>query len=832
MAIYNLKVSPAKGRSAVNKFEYIGRVNNFSWEKVDKYDDFVYSENCNMPLFAQENPIEFWKKCEEHERMNSNLFREIEFSLIHELSVEENIELATKFAQDIFNKDYVYSLAVHSKKSNNNDIENIHCHIMFSERKLDGIKRNSELFFRRFNPKNAELGGARKNEEWNKFSKLYEIRQKWEEIANKKLKEKNLELISSKSLKDQRIDSLLEENYLKAEMLDRPPVGYNANVIRYSTNDELKNDMIEFNNYAKKIKEMKEKEFKILSENFDVENEKAKERFIKSLYEKEGKEYVPSDFDITENIKKEQFNFENIFITSLENQVLINKKENTLKKINALTKEDKTNRALKILTKGKYAKNLNELENLNGIYSQLADKSKFPFTDRKLELENYFDELKTNEHFNIKLKATIENIDSKYKKSKELLLEDLEFLRKNKFIEMYKKYSPEKLEISKTFMKETTNSIKDLKINKKIIDTKISNYKELLNKDYRVELYREINPILVDKYNELKKWRVDLNNISNNQAKTELEIKIATREMSFNILDIKNNIDDKLTMNLKQIRSEYKTLRQEQDSIQGKINLSSHMIKELKNLKEFKILDDIKSLEESYRDLEKNGSNLDKLKYNIQLEKLDNSGKKLDINNSSKLKKFIVSDINKITKKEYSSILKKEIIQLKKEIENSNKQLSKLINIEENIKDRIYDKYTNGEYSKEKNYLKSYELRIKNGYDSLENKIMLESCKDQLKEFENNYKITEEQIKLEKQIIRNDFIDTRLKLINTKENLSNSFKLLKELNKDSQIKSIKRNYNKLNLPRKLKVIQTGRIDFEDQEKIKRKQREWENSFEL
>lgn len=830
MAIYNLRVSPAKGRSAVNKFEYIGRVNNFSWEKIDKYDDFVYSENCNMPLFAKDNPIEFWKKCEEHERMNSNLFREIEFSLIHELSVEENIELATKFAQNIFNKDYVYSLAVHSKKSNNDDIENIHCHIMFSERKLDGIERNSELFFRRFNSKNAELGGTRKNEEWNKFSKLYEIRQKWESIANEKLKEKNLELISSKSLKDQRIDALLEENYLKAEMLDRPPVGYNANVVRYSTNDELKNDIIEFNNYAKKIKEMKEKEFKILSENFDVENEKAKERFIKSLYEKEGKEYVPSDFDITENIKKEQFNFENVFITSLENQVLINRKENTLKKINALTREDKTNRALKIITKGKYSKNLNELEKLNEIYDQLADKSKFPFADKKLELENYFDELKSNEQFSIKLKATIENIDYKYDKSRESLISELEFLRNNKFKEVYNNYSPEKLEMSKIFIKEAVNSIKELKLNKEVIDKKVNDYKEILNKDYRIDLYKEINPILVDKYNELKKWKIDLNNISDNKSKEELKVKIATREMSFDILDIKNNIKEKLDINLKQIRSEYKTLRQQQDDIKGRITLSSLMIKELKNMKEYKILDNIKVLEESYKNIEKTGNILDKLKYNIQLENLYKEGKKLDIKDICELNKFTTPNISEATRKEYSSILKEEIVKLKKEINNSNKKMSKLIDIEENIKDRIYDKYTNGEYSKEKNYLKSYELRIKNGYDSLEDKIMLESCKDQLKEFESNYKITEDQIKLEKQIIRNDFIDTRLKLIKDKEELKDSFKLLKELNKNSKVKSIKRNYNRLNLPRKLKVIQTGRIDFENQEEINRRRREWENSL--
>lgn len=210
MAIYNLRVEPDRGRSAVYRYEYILRVNNFSWEKDKKYDDFLYAENINMPSFAS-NPKYFWECCELYERKNSNTFRTIDFSLPAELSEEENIELATSFAKNLFKDKFVYSLAIHSKPSSIENINNIHCHIMFSERELDGTDRPPELFFKRYNSKNPSLGGCKKDTTWTKYSVLYNIRETWEKIVNEKLEEHNFEKISSKSLFKQRLDSLCDE---------------------------------------------------------------------------------------------------------------------------------------------------------------------------------------------------------------------------------------------------------------------------------------------------------------------------------------------------------------------------------------------------------------------------------------------------------------------------------------------------------------------------------------------------------------------------------------------------------------------------------------------
>ena len=50
------------------------------------------------------------------------------------------------------------------------------------------------------------------------------------------------------------------------------------------------------------------------------------------------------------------FNFEDIFVKSLENRVLLHKKEARLKQINSISDADIESRALNVLTHGEYSK--------------------------------------------------------------------------------------------------------------------------------------------------------------------------------------------------------------------------------------------------------------------------------------------------------------------------------------------------------------------------------------------------------------------------------------------------------------------------------------------
>ena len=58
-------------------------------------------------------------------------------------------------------------------------------------------------------------------------------------------------------------------------------------------------------------------------------------------------------------------NFQNIFVTSLENNVLLHKKEDRLKQINSISDADIESRALNVLTHGEYSKKEIRLKELN-----------------------------------------------------------------------------------------------------------------------------------------------------------------------------------------------------------------------------------------------------------------------------------------------------------------------------------------------------------------------------------------------------------------------------------------------------------------------------------
>lgn len=832
MAIYNLRVTPAKDRDCVLKFKYISRIDDFSWEKNEKYDDFIYSENINMPLFAKENPIQFWENVKRYERVDSNDFREIEFTLPCELSIEENIELSREFAKKILGENYVYSLAVHSKQSTMENIDNIHCHIMFSERELDGIERSPEQFFKRANSKTPEKGGCKKNREWSKFSKLYYIRQEWEEIANKKLAHLGVS-ISSKSLTSQRVEALLENNFLKAEMLDRPPVNIDKKFMKYSTSNEKKEQAKKLFDYAYKLKKIKEKEFRLKSENFEEENQKAKERFIKKYCEEEGIIYSPSVFDVQQKKIESEFNFENIFIKSLDTKILIDKKEKRLKQINSISEKEIENKALSILTKGEYSKKLEKLEELTEFYNNLKNKNNFKFIDKKKELEKYFQDLNNSQYFKEKLSATIKNIKYKYNTEKEEILSDLGFLRNNDYKDFYIKNSPRNYELARELMKETNDYIKELKIDKELIDKEVKEYKNVyLDTDIKREIYSKVKIEAVEKYDELKKWKEKVKSSNNIPEKEEVNKKILERELSFKNFDLKNNIKELVDKEIKIRREKYKELRQIQDDVMGKISYSFLMLKELKTLNEIKILDKVDILKNEYNGLLKQENNkLKKLEYNIELEKTEKTFERI-FKDQIKLQKFTIQAFNQDEKKEFLEKLK---IKIQKKTDE-NKKLGKILSVnlptDENIKTRILDKNTNGMYSNHKSMIKYYEEKISSGLSVKENTIMMSLEKNKLEKIEKNCKIFSEDVKIEKQVMRSEILDITANIRTNNEKIDIYYQIMKKLNIDirKKKKQIRKNNDLDNHKiKKLKVVTSGRIEINDNPDNLRRSM-WENSL--
>lgn len=205
MAIYHLNVrycSKSKGQSAQAKNEYINRNDKYS----KRLDDLQFSGFGNMPKFAENNPQKFWQASDIYERANARVCTEIVFALPRELNLEQQQELVQSFINSTVNSErnkLPYSFAIHNDKANNNP----HCHLIFSERQLDGIERSEEQFFKRANSKNSELGGTKKTADFRDRDFIKAVRKTWSEQANFALeKHGHTARIDERSYQEQGID--------------------------------------------------------------------------------------------------------------------------------------------------------------------------------------------------------------------------------------------------------------------------------------------------------------------------------------------------------------------------------------------------------------------------------------------------------------------------------------------------------------------------------------------------------------------------------------------------------------------------------------------------
>lgn len=205
MSIANLSVkigSKNKGRSAVEKARYVCRLG-----KYQNRGDLVHSDFGHMPSFAKNDPIQFWKAADHNERANSAIYTEHVLTLPRDLNLQQQIDLIDEWAKnELEGKAYQY--AIHHSKSTDGKL-NPHAHLFFSERLQDNIERTEDQFFKRYNAKNPDRGGckkegtgSRKAQENKQF--LIEQRQRFEQLTNEHLQRaKSKTRISLRSYKAQ-----------------------------------------------------------------------------------------------------------------------------------------------------------------------------------------------------------------------------------------------------------------------------------------------------------------------------------------------------------------------------------------------------------------------------------------------------------------------------------------------------------------------------------------------------------------------------------------------------------------------------------------------------
>ena len=161
MAIARLSVKVGKAGKAAPHAEYIDRDEEKKKKEEHAKTDLEHSDYGNMPKWAEHNPITFWQSADLLRAKNGSTYREYEIALPREMNQEQRLELVEEFIQSEIGSKYPYQFAIHNPKAMDGN-DQPHVHLMFNERLQDGIERDPEQYFKRYNSKNPERGGAKK----------------------------------------------------------------------------------------------------------------------------------------------------------------------------------------------------------------------------------------------------------------------------------------------------------------------------------------------------------------------------------------------------------------------------------------------------------------------------------------------------------------------------------------------------------------------------------------------------------------------------------------------------------------------------------------------
>ena len=223
MAVPHMKIKTGGAGKAAPHAEYIAREGEYA-KRLETGEKLEYTEHGNMPAWAQHNPAEFWKAADLFERKNGSTYREFEIALPRELDEQQRIELLKDWVKQEIGDKHPYSLAIHNHKAMDGG-EQPHAHLMFNERRRDGIARDPDQYFKRYNSKHPERGGAQKlntgKDHATRKQEIKEIRNRWETMCNQHLERAGQSIrVNLKSLKDQGINRPPERKYLPSEARD------------------------------------------------------------------------------------------------------------------------------------------------------------------------------------------------------------------------------------------------------------------------------------------------------------------------------------------------------------------------------------------------------------------------------------------------------------------------------------------------------------------------------------------------------------------------------------------------------------------------------------
>ena len=519
MAIFHLSFSNGKVGKGLAHFKYIMGEDRYSY----KENEVIYEKH-NMPPHVSAE--DFWHSADAYERANGRVYKEIRIALPNGFTKKENQDLLNKFLEKELGNNFYYSAVIHDKSSSEDEIRNVHAHIMICPRKIDGIERDIKQFFSRYNSKNIEKGGALKDPYWNKKETLTHFRESWEETLNSALEKKNWRKVSCKSLQQQRKEALAKQDLDLVDFLDREPIQINNYTLKKDKKYYNELDIADWDNYMhnKKVRDLKEELYNLLQKKKEQEIERS--NIFKNLKD------INSAI---RNFNKSDEKFKDIY--SIQEDILmleVEKKhiEQTINKTDEI--KDLQKLEAKILSINLLLKNKNDL--LNKELEELKAGDLFEKKYKELNKKNFQNDykrfLETQSEIS-KLEKGIEENKTKLENSKKITLN---ILTKGEYSKILREYKNEEqaemlLKLEKRFSKGNNKNL--------YIKTKYNlekKYKELINaKTMELEKKRVLNNILegkldfkdknnliIETINSLQK---DIANINNQIEKRELQIK-------------------------------------------------------------------------------------------------------------------------------------------------------------------------------------------------------------------------------------------------------------------------------------------------------------------
>lgn len=191
VAIGRLSVKVGKAGKAAPHAAYISRAGRYA-NRLERGEALEATEAGNMPAWAEHDPQQFWLAADANERTNGTTYREMEIALPRELTPAQRADLVREFVRQEIGNRHAYQWAIHSPTAADGK-EQPHVHLMFSERQRDGIERDPDQYFKRYNAKAPEKGGARKGygphagqtlTRGERADDLKALRGRWQETAN------------------------------------------------------------------------------------------------------------------------------------------------------------------------------------------------------------------------------------------------------------------------------------------------------------------------------------------------------------------------------------------------------------------------------------------------------------------------------------------------------------------------------------------------------------------------------------------------------------------------------------------------------------------------